>query len=165
MGIDLRKHLITAAAVALTLPLGIVIGQMDLREASARDEIVVIEHASTDAVIDNGEEGDSAGDSLVFANDIYDSDDANKVGSDQGSCTRVKAASTDGGNDGVWECAWTVMLADGNIAVQGPSVDDGTSTTLSITGGTGNYSGASGEMLLEPIDGGEKYRFTFRIDD
>ena len=78
LGMDLRKHLITAAAVALTLPLGIVIGQVDLREASARDEIVVIEHASTDAVIDNGEEGDSAGDTLVFANDIYDADDANQ---------------------------------------------------------------------------------------
>jgi len=165
MGMDLRRNLVTAAAVALTLPLGIVIGQMDLRDASARDEIVVVEHASSDAVIDNGAEGDSAGDTLVFANDIYDANDASQVGSDQGSCMRVKAASADGANDGVWECSWTVMLADGNIAVQGPSVDDGTATTLSVTGGTGKYDGASGEMLLEPIDGGAKYRFTFRIDD
>ncbi len=161
----MHRFFVTAAAVAVALPLGIFIGQSDLREASARDEIVVIEHASSDTVVDNGDEGDSVGDSLVFANDIYDSEDANLIGSDQGSCTRVKAASKKDAVDGLWECSWTVSLADGNISVQGKSVDDGTATTLTVTGGTGEYSGASGEMVLEPINDGADYKFTFRIDD
>ncbi|MFM9105720.1 MAG: allene oxide cyclase family protein [Chloroflexota bacterium] len=162
----MRRHLTAAAAAVLfALPLGIVIGEFDLRGASARDEIVVIEHASSDVVIDNGDEGDSLGDTLVFANDIYDQDDANAIGSDQGSCVRVKPASKKDALDGLWECTWTVSLADGNLTVQGKSVDDGGSTTLTVTGGTGAYDGASGEMLLEPLDGGAKYRFTFRIDD
>lgn len=161
----MRKHLITAAAIAITLPLGIFIGQHDVRLASAHDDIVVIEHASSDTVIDNGDEGDSIGDTLVFTNDIYDSDDANLVGSDQGSCMRVKPHSKDNEDDGLWECNWTVTLADGTIAVQGKSVDDGSSTTLVITGGTGEYDGASGDMLLESINDGAEYRFTFHLHD
>ncbi|MGI9253320.1 MAG: allene oxide cyclase family protein [Thermomicrobiales bacterium] len=161
----MRRSLITVAAVAVTLPLGILIGQFDLQGASARDEIIVMEHASSDTVIDNGDPGDTAGDTLVFANDIYDADDVNLIGSDQGSCVRVKAASKKDAVDGLWECNWTVSLADGNLSVQGKSVDDGTATTLTVTGGTGAYASASGEMLLEPINDGAEYRFTFRIDD
>ena len=45
-------------------------------------EIKVVEHADTDAVTDTGDKGDTAGDILTFANEVYDADDKNKVGSD-----------------------------------------------------------------------------------
>src|SRR6266550_3320650 len=51
--------------------------------------IRVVERATTDAVT-NGS-GDSAGNILTFANDVFDSANANKVGSDQGSCVRIVA--------------------------------------------------------------------------
>jgi len=161
----MRRYLVTLGAVALSLPLGILIGELDLRNASARDEFVVIAHATSDTVVDNGEEGDSIGDTLVFANDIYDAEDANLIGSEQGSCIRVKPASGKDAVDGLWECSWTVALAAGSITVQGKSADDGAATTLSITGGTGEYADASGEMVLEPINGGAEWKFTFRLDD
>ena len=39
-----------------------------------------------------------------------------------------------------WECTWTTLLAGGHITVEGPYYDDGTNTTLAITGGTGKYT-------------------------
>jgi hypothetical protein len=60
--------------------------------AVAGNEIKVIEHASTDAVTDTGAAGDSAGDILTFANDVFDADDKNKIGTDQGSASALRQA-------------------------------------------------------------------------
>jgi len=46
--------------------------------------------------------------------------------------------------------------------VQGPYYDHKNST-LSITGGTGAYQGASGEMNLNAKDGGKEYDFIFHL--
>jgi len=46
-------------------------------------------HATTDAVTDTGASGDSAGDILTFANEVYDADDKNKIGTDQGIWLRT----------------------------------------------------------------------------
>ena len=45
--------------------------------------ITVVEHATTDAVT-NGTAGDDVGDVLTFANDVFNSADTKKVGTDQG---------------------------------------------------------------------------------
>ena len=42
-------------------------------------------HATTDAVTDTG----ASGDILTFANEVYDADDKNKIGTDQGICFRT----------------------------------------------------------------------------
>ena len=44
-----------------------------------------------------------------------------------------------------WECSWTTFLSKGQITVQGPFLDAGDSV-LAITGGTGKYRNARGEM-------------------
>jgi allene oxide cyclase len=64
-------------------------------------EIKLVEHATTDAVTDTGASGDSAGDILTFSNEVYDADDKNKVGSDQGICFRTVPGKA-------WECFWTL---------------------------------------------------------
>jgi allene oxide cyclase len=75
--------------------------------------IHVIEHATTDTVTDTGPAGDSVGDVLTFANDVFDATDTNKVGTDQGYCIRVVAGVS-------WECNYTTFLARGQITVEGP---------------------------------------------
>ena len=52
--------------------------------AADPQEMKMIEHATTDAVTDTGAKGDSAGDILTFANEVFDADDKNKIGTDQG---------------------------------------------------------------------------------
>jgi allene oxide cyclase len=119
--------------------------------------ITVIEHATTDATTDTGAEGDSAGDILTFANDVFDAADAAKVGTDQGSCIRVVVGAA-----ASYECTFTTFLADGQIVVNGPFFD-AKDSTLAITGGTGRYRGARGEMELQSRENGAKFAFIFHL--
>jgi allene oxide cyclase len=79
---------------------------------------------------------------------------------DNGYCIRtVPTGMTE------WECTWTTLLPGGHITVEGPCYDNGTDTTLAITGGTGRYTGAEGSMLLHatghPV--GSEYNFVFAL--
>jgi allene oxide cyclase len=121
----------------------------------ATGTFTVIEHATTDATTDTGAPGDSAGDVLTFANDLFDAGDAAKAGTDQGSCIRTVAGSA-------YECSWTTILAGGQITVQGPFYDAHDST-LAITGGTGRYARARGTMDLQARKGGTEFAFTFHV--
>jgi allene oxide cyclase len=117
--------------------------------------ITVIEHATTDATTDTGAPGDSAGDVLTFANDVFNAADAAKVGTDQGYCIRVVAGAS-------YECTWTTLLPAGQIVVAGPFYDKRNST-LAITGGTGRYRNARGTMELRSRQNGMKFAFVFHI--
>jgi allene oxide cyclase len=119
--------------------------------------LTVIEHATTDATTDTGDPGDTAGDILTFANDVFDAADKAKVGTDQGYCIRVVPKTS-------YECTWTTFLDGGQIVVNGPFFD-AEDSTLAITGGTGRYSGARGEMELHSREGGTKFAFVFHIED
>jgi allene oxide cyclase len=117
--------------------------------------IHVVEHATTDAVT-NGKAGDSAGNILTFANDVFDSADATKVGSDQGSCVRTVVGKA-------WECMWTTFLPAGQITVEGPFYDAADST-VAITGGTGAYRNVRGLMDLKYRNpAGTEFDFVFHL--
>jgi len=119
-------------------------------------ELKVIEHATTDAVTDTGAPGDSAGDILTFANEVFDSDNKNKIGTDQGHCIRAVPGKT-------WECFWTLTLDNGQITVEGPFNDTGDSL-FAITGGTGDFAGAEGEMTLSAYGTkGDAYTFIYKL--
>jgi len=68
--------------------------------------ITVIEHATSDTTTDTGATGDSVGDILTFANDVFDATNATKAGTDQGYCVRVVAGTS-------YECTWTTFLPAG----------------------------------------------------
>jgi allene oxide cyclase len=124
--------------------------------AAAAEEIKVVERATTDAVTDTGATGDSAGDILTFANEVFDADDKNKIGTNQGICFRTVVGKA-------WECFWTISLDKGQITVEGPFYDSGDSV-LAITGGTGEYAGALGEMALSARGtDGKAYNFVYKI--
>lgn len=119
-------------------------------------ELKMIERATTDAVTDTSATGDSAGDILTFANDVFDADDKNKLGTNQGICFRTVVGKA-------WECFWTLTLDKGQITVEGPFYDAGNSM-LAVTGGTGDYAGAQGEMALSAIGtDGKAYSFIYRL--
>jgi allene oxide cyclase len=113
--------------------------------------LTVIEHATTDATTDTGAPGDTAGDILTFANQVFDRTDAHA----EGYCIRTVAGKS-------YECNWTTILAGGQITVEGPFLDAGDST-LAVTGGTGRYRHARGFMELHSLEGGTKFRFEFHL--
>jgi allene oxide cyclase len=102
--------------------------------------LTVVERVTTDVVTDIGEEGDSLGDILTFANEVYDETNETLVGTDNGYCVRTVVGV-------VWECVWTLMLEDGYITVEGPFYDTVDSVFV-VTGGTGAYVNARGHMIL-----------------
>jgi hypothetical protein len=115
----------------------------------------VIERAKSDAVtVHGGKAADNVGDILTFANPIYDAADKTLIGSDQGYCVRVVLGKA-------FECHWTLLLAKGQLTVDGPFLDAGDSI-LAVTGGTGIYAAARGEMKLHARDAkGAEYDFVY----
>ena len=119
-------------------------------------ELKLVERATTDAVTDLGAQGDSAGDLLTFANEVYDAKNEKKVGTDTGWCIRTVAGKS-------WECFWTLSIADGQITVHGPFLDGGDSV-VAITGGTGKYSHVRGDMKLHARNPeGTEYDFVYNL--
>jgi allene oxide cyclase len=87
---------------------------------------------------------------------VFDSDNRAQIGSDHGYCVRVMAGKS-------WVCFWTLLLRDGAITIEGPFYDSGDSVMV-ITGGTGKYTGAKGQMKLH--DRGSKptsYDFIYEL--
>ena len=124
--------------------------------ASAGEVLSVVERADTDAVTDTGAKGDSVGDVLTFANPVFDKANKTKIGTDQGYCVRTVVGKS-------WECMWTLSLKDGQLTVEGPFLDAGDSV-LAITGGTGKYAGARGQMKLHARDAkGTAYDFVYEL--
>ena len=141
-----KATLLLAGALALQVSLS----------AVAAEKIQVVERALTDTTIDLGAKGDSVGDLLTFANPIYDAANKTKLGSDQGYCVRVVVGKS-------WECFWTLLLADGEITVEGPFYDTGDSVMV-VTGGTGKYAGAKGAMKLHSRDAkSTSYDFLYEL--
>jgi allene oxide cyclase len=141
-----RATFLLAGALALVVPFA----------ASAGERLQVVERALTDTTVDLGAKGDSVGDLLTFANPIYDAANKTKLGSDQGYCVRVVVGKS-------WECFWTLLLAEGQITVEGPFFDTGDSVMV-VTGGTGKYAGAKGAMKLHSRDAkSTAYDFTYEL--
>jgi hypothetical protein len=86
---------------------------------------------------------------------VFDKKDKKLVGTDLGRCIRIEAGRS-------FECDWTTSLHGGQIAVDGPFYDDHDSV-LAITGGTGAYKRARGEMLLRSRKGGSEFDFMFKL--
>jgi allene oxide cyclase len=125
---------------------------------SSTTTIKLIEHAETDTVRHIGPKNEeiSVGDVLAFANPVFDSGNKKEEGTDNGACVRT--------SDEAWECFWTLTLDAGQITVDGPFYD-GKDSTLAITGGTGDYSDAHGQMQLHSRNPDEtEYDFTYEIE-
>ena len=122
------------------------------------DSLIFVERAASDTVIDLGDKGDSLGDLLTFSNDIYDKDNKMLVGHDNGWCIRTAVGKA-------WECHWTLIIEKGQITVDGPFYDTSDSV-LSITGGTGDYVKARGQMKLHARGAkGSEYDFVYEVVD
>lgn len=141
--------LIAATAIAVSIVSVSMAGPLVTR-------LAVVEHATTDTVVDLTTNGDSTGDLLTFHNDVYDESNSDIVGTSHGDCVRIEVGVS-------WQCRWTTTLPNGSITVEGPFLDAGPSV-LAVTGGTGDYRGARGSMRLSLHDElGFEFNFVFRL--
>jgi allene oxide cyclase len=144
--------IVLAAAVALAVTLAA--GSTGAASSGGGKRIAVFERATTDTLVDLPPAGDSLGDTLTFANEVFDARTGKKVGTDQGHCVRTVVGQA-------FECFWTTFLPRGQITVQGPFYDAADST-LAITGGTGAYRNARGTMELHARSATE-FDFVFHV--
>lgn len=135
----------------------ILVGFVFLFGVAFASDLQFVERATTDVVTDIGETGDSVGDILTFANEVYDAANAQKVGTDSGYCIRTVAGQQ-------WDCYWTLYLDGGQIVVHGPFYDAADSV-MAIIGGTGEFVGARGQMKLHARNAeGTEYDFIYAIN-
>ena len=155
------KLLALTPVVAIVLAVGIgsigAVSAGDKPDHSSR-RLTVVERAITDSVVDTGAAGDSRGDILAFGNPIFDAANAKQIGRDQGYCIRTNLGES-------WECNWTVILDSGSLVVEGPFYDDLRDSQLAVTGSTGDFHNARGEMTLHARDAaGTEFDFIFRLN-
>jgi len=106
--------------------------------------------------IDNGEAGDSVGDILVFDQPLLN-ENKKPIGNNSGFCIRTHVAHS-------FQCQWTLKTESGTIQVAGREFDKGRSN-ISIVGGSGEYTGISGEMTSTNNNDGtftQELRYTIR---
>ncbi len=110
--------------------------KLEVQRQAIHDTILDLDHSATP----RHPAPDSIGDEDVFAADFYVG--ATKVGTDGGDCKLVRLPS-------IYHCVATNSFADGDLTVQ--FLADFTRTApghFAITGGTGEYRGARGEVTF-----------------
>jgi allene oxide cyclase len=157
-------------AVAAVASLALAMAGTATASESAHGNLTVVEEALTDTEVPaltsaNVPSPDTAGAILVFHNELFNKTDTVHVGSDRGDCTRINPNEF-GAGVGTWECRWTNFLPGGQITVEGP-FNDNSDTVVSITGGTGVYAHARGQMLLQSVLVGtdQDYNFVFQFGE
>jgi len=94
--------------------------------------------------LDLGEEGPSLGDQFIFHDVLRQGGE--RIGHDGGVCTITSADLSQA------QCVVTAWLEDGQITVQGlvQESQEPERLVFAVTGGTGAYEGASGEVHVIP---------------
>jgi allene oxide cyclase-like protein len=97
------------------------------------------------AYLDQGEQGPSLGDQIVFHGRLFD-EGGERAGLDAGSCVQTSSTNE-------FHCATTTRLRGGSLTAQGlvrgasiPFV-----AIFAITGGTGEFADAGGQLRLEQV--------------
>ena len=95
--------------------------------------------------VDTGKPGPSVGDIVVARDGLLDAD-GSKAGTFNQVCTLVEFI----GNPftSAYECSGSIALQDGTITMQGPFVPALAEQSAAITGGTGAYAKARGEVVV-----------------
>jgi|tagenome__1003787_1003787.scaffolds.fasta_scaffold19292200_1 hypothetical protein len=140
--------LYAAAALALPIAAGGIVAASASSDPGDRDGhggrvIELTTQQVNQDYVDLGAAGFSTSDQFVFTNDLKR--DGQKVGEDGGTCTVTRVPAE---GDPTLQCLGTNSLPGGQISVQGLAAP-GKPFVLGITGGTGRYSDAQGQVFGE----------------
>ena len=96
-------------------------------------------------LVDTGTPGPSVGD-LAIARDEILFENGSPAGTSRQTCTLVDLASSP--FTSTFECAGSIALHDGTITTEGPFLPSAPEQVDAITGGTGAYKTARGEVVV-----------------
>jgi hypothetical protein len=146
-GQSVMRRIIGVAVIALLLVAGLSVFSSANASSSNGETIELTSTLVDSADIDLGEEGFSLGDEFVFTDDLYEDDEL--VGTDHGVCTVTRIDEP----EATLHCVATFVLDDrGQITAQGAITfeesEGNPSFTVAITGGTDEFSDATGEVEI-----------------
>jgi hypothetical protein len=128
------------------------VGAQTQSEQPGSQVVRLVAKEAASKYLDLGRKGFGQSDQFVFTNDLVQAD--TKVGQDGGTCT-VTRITARGAN--TWFCVASNSLPGGQITVEG-LVTYGPREAVkaepyyfAITGGTGDYQGAEGQVKLEEV--------------
>jgi hypothetical protein len=153
----MRKLATGLAGIAIGLALGLGVQAL---AASSRGgtksgirRLVLVARLQEVRIVDLPPSGLSQGDTRLFNFDVYNASNTRRIGRMDGACQVTDPPDTAGESRIFAQCVKTFVLAGGSITVQG----DATYTKIqnfpypavqTITGGTGAYRGARGQVKL-----------------
>jgi hypothetical protein len=129
---------IAALALSTTVAGTIAYGRDDAEPPSQQLQYYV--HFSPFTLVDVGAKGPSRGDQIVSSDQIF-AQSGTKVGRDTQACGITKLSPLEA------ECTLTFVFADGTITAQYMGRQS-PHKIAAVTGGTGKYIGARGQMTL-----------------
>jgi hypothetical protein len=142
-----RMHLGAALAVA-ALALAGTASADTAQKAHGHDNTIRLVEAHKElqpTFIDTGNPGPSGGDLVVARDDVL-RPNGSPAGTFTQTCTLVALASSP--FTSTFECAGSITLKDGTITMEGPFVPAAPEQAAAITGGTGAYRTAHGEIVV-----------------
>jgi hypothetical protein len=109
------------------------------------------------SLVDLGAQRPSLGDEIVFSNKLLQG--ASQVGHEGAVCTTVSLARQEA------QCVATYSFGGGQITAQAlVTLGSMAPYVVAITGGSGKYAGAEGEIHVRPVSGTEGI-LTFDLQD
>jgi hypothetical protein len=118
------------------------------RAAAGAARLVVIGREADFTIVDTAPAGDSPGDQILFTDDLFDPA-GRRVGRDEARCTIMFRGDV--------LCDATFVLAGrGQLTIEGVGL------TFAVTGGTGEFRKARGQMQETFLPSGE-FRFAFSL--
>jgi hypothetical protein len=146
------RRIIASAVVTTAALVGVAFTALADTSAPARaNRFRLIEHIDLVTFVDDPPAGDSIGDRFTLDDSLFDATNTRQVGTTFSVCTRIGASPT------LFQCEVTVIIGDDSLTAQGGFDFAATSSTLAVTGGTGRYSKARGEVTVreDPATPGE----------
>ncbi len=153
-----------AAAAALSLAAALGAAHVVAQNATPVTDggvttFILVERAENVSIIDIGESGMSPGDVTVWGPDPL-FDEANEV--DTGALTHGSCLALNASGDN--HCTETIVFANGStLAIQGVQKARGAPSLTTIVGGSGDYLGAMGTVLVDASDDFTLWTKTFEI--
>jgi hypothetical protein len=153
----MRVRFLLGAIVALLVAVASIAVATASADGDGKIELVSRTAQETDIDLPpTGEFG--LGDRFVFSEDLFQGDA--KVGEDGGECTVVRFVEET--ESSTIQCVVTVSLEKGQLTVQGLITfvgEEDSPFVLPVTGGSGAYKGARGEVKVEPGDNEDHLTF------
>jgi hypothetical protein len=148
-----RLSLLFTMVAAIALPTAAVASGGD-DHGNKKQTLKVVERTTAIAFIEAPPQGDSLGDYVIIASDLFDETKTQKIGTSEEACFRTVVGKSR-------QCFLTYFFRNGFLTLQGQYRDDGTGT-FAITGGNGIYRRAHGYMDVlstTPTDGGQIFEY------